>query len=370
MSRHDRVVALDWLRGLVMVLMTIDHASGTFNAGRLMTDGFALYKPGTPLPVAQFMTRWITHLCAPTFVFLAGTALALSIEKRRRAGETARELDRFIVMRGLVIAMLDPLWMSPVFVPGRVLFQVLYAIGGGLVAMAVLRRLGSTALLAVAFVLLAGGEALANFALWLADGNPTLPSTLLVTGGGFGVLIVAYPLVPWLVIMLLGWWFGRRLAGRPGVVTPPRVAAVALAALAVFAVVRGLNGYGNQLLAREDGSLVQWLHVSKYPPALSYVTLELGLMGLVLAAFLAVSRRSGAVGWLEPLRVLGQTALFFYLLHVHVLTFAAHVLGLAHRSGLAATYVAALVTLVVLYPLCRWYGSYKRAHPDGWPRYV
>ena len=370
MSRRDRVVALDWLRGLVMVLMTIDHASDAFNAGRIMSDGFRLYTPGTPLPVAQFLTRWITHLCAPTFVFLAGTALALSVEKRRRAGETARALDRFIVTRGLVIAALDPLWMSPVMVPGRILFQVLYAIGGGLIAMAALRRLGSTRLLTVALGLLAGGEALTGLALWLAGGNPTLVTGLLITGGQFGPLIVAYPLVPWLVIMLLGWWFGCRLDRTARAVTPGRVAAVALAALAVFAVVRTLNGYGNLLLAREDGSLVQWLHVSKYPPALSYVTRELGIMGLVLAAFLTVNRRWGAVGWLEPLRVLGQTALFFYLLHVHVLKLGAHSLDLAHSAGLGAAYVAALVTLVVLYPLCRWYGTYKRAHPDGWPRYV
>jgi uncharacterized membrane protein len=335
-----------------------------------MSDGVALYRPGTPLPVAQFLTRWITHLCAPTFVFLAGTALALSVEKRRRAGETAAALDRFIVTRGLVIAALDPFWMSPVMVPGRILFQVLYAIGGGLIAMAALRHLGSTTILAVALVLLAAGEALTGFVVWLTGGNPTLLTGLFVTGGRFGSLIVGYPLVHWLVIMLLGWWFGCRLAGSARSVTPGRVAVVALAALAVFAVVRALNGYGNMLLAREDGSLVQWLHVSKYPPALAYVTLELGIMGLVLAAFLAMNRRWGAVGGLEPLRVLGQTALFFYLLHIHVLKLGAHTLGLAHGAGLGATYVAALVTLVVLYPLCRWYGSYKRAHPDGWPRYV
>jgi len=108
-----RLAALDWLRGLVMVLMTVDHASGTFNAGRLMTDGLALYQPGTPLPASQFLTRWITHLCAPTFVFLAGSALALSVEKRRAAGESPRAIDRFILARGLLIMALDPLWMSP-----------------------------------------------------------------------------------------------------------------------------------------------------------------------------------------------------------------------------------------------------------------
>jgi uncharacterized membrane protein len=78
----ERVAALDWMRGLVMVLMSLDHASEMFNAGRVVTDAVFIYKPGTPLPVAQFLVRWITHLCAPTFVFLAGTSLALSVERR------------------------------------------------------------------------------------------------------------------------------------------------------------------------------------------------------------------------------------------------------------------------------------------------
>src|SRR5262245_35997834 len=110
-----RLAALDQLRGLVMVLMTLDHASGEFNAGRLMPDGVALYTPGTPLPAAQFLTRWVTHLCAPTFVFLAGTALALSVARRRAAGDAEGAIDRFLVTRGAFIAALDPLWMSWVF---------------------------------------------------------------------------------------------------------------------------------------------------------------------------------------------------------------------------------------------------------------
>jgi len=236
--------------------------------------------------------------------------------------------------------------------------------------MAALRRLGSGTILALALVLLAGGEALTGLTLWLGGGTPTLLGGLLVTGGQFGRLIVAYPVVPWLIIMLLGWWFGRWLAGATPAAAERLAAGGGLGALAVFAVVRSMNGYGNLLLPREDGSLVQWLHVSKYPPALSYVTLELGVMALVLAAFLAVSRLWGAIGWLTPLRVLGQTALFFYLLHVHLLALAAHALGLSHRAGLGATYIAALVTVVALYPLCLWYGRYKWEHPDGWPRYV
>jgi uncharacterized membrane protein len=365
-----RLDALDHLRGLVMVLMTLDHASGEFNAGRLMTDGVALYTPGMPLPTAQFLTRWVTHLCAPTFVFLAGTALALSIGRRRAVGHAEQAIDRFLITRGAFIAALDPLWMSWVFFPGRVLLQVLYAIGGGLAAMAALRRLDPRWLLGLALVLVVGGEALTGLALALGgSGEPTLPAALLVTGGSFGRLIVGYPLLPWLAMMLLGWCFGRWLE-RAGPAAAPRLLVRAgIGALVVFVAVRGLNGYGNMLLPRESGSLVQWLHVSKYPPSLSFVALELGLMALVLAALFRAERtRPGALP--RPLLVLGQTALFYYLLHVHVLALAAWALGLQHRAGLVASYVATAATLVVLYPLCVRYAHYKRAHPDGWTRYV
>ena len=108
----SRMVALDWMRGLVMVLMAIDHSSDAFNAGRLFTDAAMFYKPGTPLPAAQFLTRWITHICAPTFVFLAGTSLAFTVSRKvssRRAGD----IDRYILVRGFIIAAFE-LWMDDV----------------------------------------------------------------------------------------------------------------------------------------------------------------------------------------------------------------------------------------------------------------
>ena len=123
------------MRGLVMVLMTVHHASEMFNSGRFVTDASFLYKPGTPLPVVQFLVRWMTHLCAPTFVFLAGVSLALSTMKRLRAGESEASIDRSILIRGVLIAALDPLWMSWAFTPGSILFQVLFAIGTSFVCM-------------------------------------------------------------------------------------------------------------------------------------------------------------------------------------------------------------------------------------------
>lgn len=371
----SRLVALDQLRGLVMVLMTIDHAAGAYNAGHLMTDAAGMYRPGTPLPLGQFFTRWITHLCAPTFVFLAGVALSLSITRRLRAGEPGPRIDRFIATRGLVLILLEPLWVSLFFVPGRVLFQVLYAIGMSLLCMVALRRVSTGWLLGIGIGIAAGAEALAGLLFklngGLPPGLPGLPGGLLLTGGFFfRRLIIGYPLLPWLSLMILGWVLGRLLAeGRP--LRPLPVAATGAALLGLFGLLRGLNGYGNFRLLRDDTSLVQWLHVSKYPPSVTFITLELGLSALGLALFLALGRRGLADS--APLRVLrtfGQTALFFYLLHIPILFLPAYLFGLQHRFGLGATYLATGLALIVLYPLCRRYSAYKSTHPNGWTRYV
>ena len=122
-----RLPAVDAMRGLVMVLMTVDHASHAFNAGRYVTDSIAFYTPGSVIPAAQFLVRWMTHICAPTFVFLAGLALAFNITRKQSSGVPAKRIDADLIMRGLFIMALDPLWMSLGF-GGRTVLQVLYAI--------------------------------------------------------------------------------------------------------------------------------------------------------------------------------------------------------------------------------------------------
>ncbi len=143
-----------------------------------------------------------------------------------------------------------------------------------------------------------------------------------------------------------------------------------LGALAVFAVVRGVDGYGNAQLHRDGGSLIQWIHVCKYPPSLAYASLELGLMALLLALLLRVNETFAGARALSPLVLLGQTAFFFYLLHVHLLHGMAKALGVERHAGLGAAYGAAAVAVLVLFPLCALYRRYKAGHPDGWARYV
>lgn len=378
-TRTSRWLALDWMRGLVMVLMTLDHASEMFNGGRYAHDSAGRYHAGEAIPAAQFFVRWLTHLCAPTFIFLAGAALAASTEKRRAKGESDRSLDRHLMTRGLILVALEPLWMTWAFfeAPERalqvVLFQVLYAIGGGLLFMVVLRRLRSRVLAILAIALFFGHEALAT---WLSAlfGQSSLPLGALLTGGRFfdRRLIIAYPLLPWLPMMISGWLFGRWLT-KPSTLSPERLLGCAGAAtLALFVGVRAANGYGNAGLLRYGygGDVLQWLHVSKYPPSLTYAALELGLMALVLAAFFRLARHARAASWMRPLELLGQTALFYYVLHLHLLFAAAAALGMLHGGGLLAAHVAAIGTVLVLLPVCALYRRYKRRHPDGLTRFL
>ena len=371
-----RYVALDWMRGIVMVLMAIDHASGAFNKGKLFTDSFFLYQPGTELPASQFFTRWITHTCAPTFLFLAGTALALSLERRKTAGESNTATDRYLLTRGLLIALIDPALISRFWGYGSIMLQVLYAIGISLILMIPLRRLRTAWLLCTAAGFIVVGELVTGAALSLSNGEPTLIGALLIHPGRFPHLLVSYPVLPWLAVMMLGFVFGERLlrvrdAGSARW-SPERLLLVSGAALLlVFGIVRALNGYGNMWLFREDSSLIQWLHVSKYPPSLSFQTLELGLMAIILSGLFMLQGRSHRPTRLwNPILVFGQTAFFFYVLHIVLLEVSARLLGLHMTMGLGTAYLATVAVLIVLYPCCLWYRRYKASHPTGWARYI
>ena len=140
-----------------------------------------------------------------------------------------------------------------------------------------------------------------------------------------------------------------------------------LAGLAVFVVFRALNGWGNMGLLREGDSLVQWLHVSKYPPSIAYDGLELGIGWLLLALFLVWRPPAWADAVLRPL---GQSAFFFYLLHAHLLMLLAYAVGMHGKAGLVATYVSAALVIAVLVPACSAYRRYKLAHPNSIAQYI
>ena len=369
-SRSTRIAAIDWMRGLVMVLMVVDHAAMAFDGTHDPKDS-AMYADAmtVALPSGEFFTRWMTHICAPTFVFLAGLSLALSVERKVARGVPAWEIDRSILVRGAIVALLDPTVVS--LGSGRLTFQVLFAIGVAMMAMALLRRLHWTALLAVGAAWFAFGE-LVTALVWQPPGSASVTASFLVATYGGSAAVIKYPVIPWLAMMALGWAFGRHMGrwekGRALFATPSVLAVGGAILLAVFAVARGNAGYGDMWLHRADSSWQQWLHVSKYPPSLTYASLELGLMWLMLAGLMRIEPKIGV----RPngvLLVLGQTAMFFYLAHRLAFEVPATYFGLRGIGGLTTTYVVAIAMLIAVYPACLWYRGVKAAHPQSVLKY-
>ncbi len=191
-------------------------------------------------------------------------------------------------------------------------------------------------------------------------------ASLTLVPGSVGPFRVGYPCLPWLAVMLLGWAAGD-LARREPERFQRRLVLAGIVALGTFLVVRGLDGYGNGNVLREDNLLIQWLHTSKYPASLSYLACELGIAWLLLAALWTSPLPHWAAALLTPL---GQSAFFFYLLHAHLLWLGAWSLGLLHAAGLATTYLAAAVVIALLLPLCQRFRRYKVSHPRSLAQYI
>ncbi len=387
-----RLPALDWMRGIVMILMATDHASGAYNSGRLVTDSALMYGAGMPLPPLQFAHRWISHICAPTFLFLAGAALALSIERKVGRGASASKIDRDMFVRGLIILAVDLFFINLFWFPGAILLQVMYAIGVAMILMIPLRRLPSPVLLVLGVVMLFAAEWFLPDALFVPGDFGSVLSALTLGAGFFDTNLeafgpwaalgipdafaVGYPVLPWLSMMIFGWVFGRWLLPRKDAPECEMRSArlmgwLGAGGLAAYAVMRGFNTFGNLQLFRLDGSWIQWLHVSKYPPSAAFTALELGLMCLILAGLFLLQRRQGDdVNYSNPVLVFGQTAFFFYIAHIFLYETTARLLGVHQQNGLLVSTIAMTAGLFVLYPVCRWYRGFKAAHRGTVLRYM
>ncbi|HET9131184.1 MAG TPA: heparan-alpha-glucosaminide N-acetyltransferase domain-containing protein, partial [Terriglobia bacterium] len=303
-------------------------------------------------------------------VFLAGTSLALSVERRVLKGVEDWSIDKNILLRGAIIALLDPTIIS--LGSGRWTFQVLFAIGLSMMCMAPLRRLPTWGLIAFGMGWIFLGEIPTGW-FWHPPGNSPIWAAFTMATFGSDSLSVKYPVIPWLAIMVLGWVFGRHLI-RVGAgttrVSGRRVLWISgILSLAVFAFVRWNAGYGDMWLHRSDSSWQQWLHLSKYPPSLTYYTLELGILFLALALLRSIELQIGTrVNGV--FLVFGQTAMFFYLAHRLLFEVPATYFGLRGFGNLATTYIAAVLMLLSLYPACRWYRAFKRRHRDSFLRFV
>lgn len=375
-----RIDAIDMLRGLVIVLMVLDHVRDFFHPTAFTADPLAI-ESGDP---ALFITRWVTHLCAPTFVFLAGVSIWL----QRANGKSRGDLTRFLLTRGLWLIVLELTIVGLGFnFGGGIFLQVIWAIGASMVAMAALIWLPRVALLAVGLAVVAGHQLLAPIdPPDLGALAPVWSATFEFAPGLGG--FVAYPFVPWLGVMLVGYGLGALFQ------LPKRTRSILLLAgglLALFAVVRVINLYGDPqpwaVQAEPLWTALSFINVAKYPPSLDYVLVTLGLS---LALLPLLARLKGPAAGV--LLTFGRTPLVSYVLHI----FIAHGLALAVGTamgappsaffnmlgdpsrvieagwgfGLAGVYAAWLAVLALLYPLSRWFEGVKRRRRDWWLGYL
>jgi uncharacterized membrane protein len=381
-DRGARIASIDLLRGAVIVLMVLDHARDFFCGPQQQPTNLAVTTP------ALFFTRWITHFCAPVFLFLAGLGAA-----RYGARRDPGRLSRFLLVRGLWLLLLDVVVVSPLMPDlgdGLIIVGVLWAIGWAMIALAALSRLPWPAVLAVGTVIVAGHNLLDPHARDLA--RALGPFWLLLRQQGVfplwpgRLILLAYPVLPWIGVMALGFSSGVLFA-RPPARRRRIWLALGLAATGAFLVLRALNGYGDPTpwKPQPGGALftvLSFLNCQKYPPSLLFVLMTLGPALCLLAA---VDGRNPAT-LARPVILFGRVPLFFFLAHFALLRAVSALLAWArwgegafrpppgHAGSpewpLPAAYLAWAATLLVLYPLCRWFAQLKSRRPEGWLSYL
>lgn len=372
-----RVESIDLLRGLVMVVMVLDHVRDFFGDARLDPTVLSSTTP------ALFFTRWVTHFCAPTFVLLAGVSASLAGSRRTRG-----ELSRHLAVRGLWLIFLEQTWGN-VFLfftyPHVMLGLVLWAIGWSMIALAGLIYLPRAVIGAIGLALITLHNLLDGVSAGGDDGA-LIRGLLHVPGfqilpGGIPILI-GYPLIPWVGVMAVGYSLGplfRQEARR----RRPILLASGLASVAGFVALRSLNVYGDprpwSVQASPAFTAIFFLNCQKYPPSLLFLLMTTGPALLLLAAL-----DRGIVPWGGPLRTLGRVPLFFYLLQwpvahglaVVVAAAEGHPTGWMFRfppfqapagygHGLPIIYLFWAVTIALLYHPCSWYAGWARRDRGG-----
>lgn len=373
--------AVDWLRGVVMVLMVLDHARDFWFGLRTKPLDLAT----TTLPL--FASRWVTHFCAPTFVLLAGVGAYFY---GRKHGARAR--SRFLLTRGLFLVVLELTVVRLLWIPDPfyhfTLLQVIWALGWSMVVLSALSRAPRSAVLMFGFVLVLAHNALdgvkaASFGAWAPLWNVLHERATLTLAPGHQVM-VSYPLLPWVGVMALGYGVGPVLemdAERRRSWLLRLGGAVCVA----FVIVRGLNLYGDPVPWTVQRtpllSALSFLSCEKYPPSLAFLLMTLGPALLLLAH--APKRLKAS----RFLLVFGQVPLLFYLLHLLVLRYSAiPVAWLRHGANafrlppqgtagspelpLVFSFVAWIVALTLLYPLCRRYAERKAQQKSAWLSYL
>lgn len=358
-----------------MVLMAIDHAS--FFIARVHPAETWAASPPYYADLAAFLTRWLTHLCAPGFFMLMGIGIVWFGESRRAAGWTGGRIARYFVTRGALLLLIQHVLENPAWVmgilsatpgvetataqlpgaPGNIMlgFAVLSALGVSMMVWGLAWRAPLWLILVVCVAALGLSEVMTPDPSAATQAIP-LWKMLLFVPGQTGIVQNMYPWVIWLVPAGVGIVIGRAFLRAPGRVT--RIAGWAAAAGVGAFVLMRLADWGE--FHQPVSGLIGWLTVTKYPPSESFFAL---MLGLDLALLAALSKWS--VGWTSPLAVFGRVPFFFYL--AHLWAFSAISWAFPSGTSFPVMYLVWAVVVSALYPACAAYARFKFAKPSTSP---
>jgi len=384
-AARSRVESIDLLRGVIMIVMALDHTRDFFgipgqNPTNLATTTGAL-----------FMTRWVTHFCAPVFFLLTGTGAYLSLAKR-----TPAELSRFLFTRGLWLVFLEIVVMRCFayqfnFDYRVTLLLVLWALGWSMIVLAALVRLPAYVAAIFGIVMIAGHNLLDG----ITSANPLwiiLHSPGIVINSPGPVVVAMYSLIPWVGVTAVGYALGQVYRWN----TERRrtfLLQTGMGLTVAFLIIRFFNVYGDPAPWSSQSTalftLLSFGNTTKYPPSLLFLIMTLGP---ALVFLYAIDRHTPR--WMRPALVIGKVPLFYYFLHfafIHLLAVVTCLVryGTAHWMfespdlanypfvappgwgySLPVVYLVWLLVVIVMYPLCRWFAALKQRRSDWWLSYL
>jgi uncharacterized membrane protein len=392
-KRSYRLSAIDMIRGLVIVIMAIDHVRDNFFAGALQDP------TSDPNVIAGvFATRWITHFCAPVFVLLAGTSAGLMATRK-----SANELGRFLFIRGAWLIFVEMVIISTAvtFAPGGIpelggqviiIMQVIWAIGASMIALSLLQRMGRRACLVLGVAIVAAHNLLDSFwpasklfdeqwPIWVSLHGP------MAMRAGPYLFVFTYPLIAWIGVMSLGFGFSELFAW-PEERRNKILVRAGIAMTAAFLVLRVFDGYGdpNHWQSQQAGltaTVIDFFNTTKYPPSLLFLLMTLGPAAMLCGV---ADKITGVVK--ESLVMFGRVPFAFYVAHFYLIHMLSVILGRlqgfgfrqmmtvflfypkGYGVGLAGVYVAWALVIAILYPYCRWVARVKAQRRDWWLSYL
>ena len=355
-----RALALDALKGVIMVVMALDHTRSFL----MKYDGVKeiWYAPATYNPqIWDFVSRYVSHLAAPGFFFLMGMGIVLMAESRRKVGWDDDKVFRTFLKRGAILILLqftleNLAWFERSHNVVHFLSTgVLSTLGACMILAGFMMRFRAAGVAAVSVLALLVTTSVIRSLGPASHESQSLLMSLLFVAGRAGVVKVNYPVVPWLGVtglgMLYGWyWAADRVRGYRAALY------LGIVLVLAFCAMRSVDGFWNYRMP-VDGSVQAFLQATKYPPSLSWLSLMLGANFLIVWLFWkseALVERFGQV-----LLAYGRSALFFYIVHLHVYGIMSMIFFNGHTTILGMAGVLWLVGLAILWPLCAWYGKFK-----------